>query len=79
MLLALDEKFEFDNKKARLVNKGGVADVAVDSVFLISEEIYHKRPAWVLIFGVLCLSLIYLTRFLWLVGIALGLEFGILE
>ena len=72
LILGFDEKFEFANKEARLVIKGGVADIAVDGKFLISEKNYRKRPTWVLLFAVLCLSLVYFAAFLGIVDNFMG-------
>ena len=72
LILGFDEKFPLDTKEARLVIQHGVADIAVDGQFLISEKTYRKRPAWVLIFAVLCLSLIWFAGFLGLVDNFMG-------
>ncbi|MDR2598752.1 MAG: DUF1266 domain-containing protein [Oscillospiraceae bacterium] len=53
-IIEFDEKFMFYGKEARFVFKKGVPDVAVNGVFLQSGKQYIQRPAWVMVFIVLC-------------------------
>ncbi len=54
-ITSFDEKFTFDGRDARLVIRKKQPDVVVDGICLRSGERYVGRPAWSLIFAVLCL------------------------
>jgi len=54
-LLGFDEKFTLDSKEARLVIERNVPDVVVGGIYLQSGKKYIPRPAWVLVFAVMCL------------------------
>jgi len=54
-LLGFDEKFTFEGREARLVIEKNKPDVIIDGVYLQSGKNYIKRPAWVLVFAIICI------------------------
>ena len=56
-LLGFDEEIIIDGKEARFVFEKNQPDIAVDHTFLRSGADYRKRPAWVLVFAILCLAI----------------------
>lgn len=54
-LLGFDENFTFDGTEARLIVDGKGPDVAVNGAYLQSGKKYIERPAWVMIFVILCI------------------------
>ncbi|MCL2547504.1 MAG: hypothetical protein FWE06_10055 [Oscillospiraceae bacterium] len=55
MILGFDEGFMLDGKEARLVVESKEPDVVIDGQYVRSGKVYVKRPAWVLVFAVLCI------------------------
>jgi len=60
MMFGFDEPFTVDGKKMRLIAARGGMDVAYDGRYLIADKPYIARPAWVWIFVILCISLIFM-------------------
>ena len=56
-LLGFDEGFQLQGREARLVIDRNGPDVAIDGFYLRSGKKYVARPAWVLVFAVLCILL----------------------
>jgi|AKZA01.1.fsa_nt_gi hypothetical protein len=54
-IIGFDEKFTLDGMEARLVIENNKPDVVVNGVFLQSGKKYIQRPAWSLIFAVICM------------------------
>ena len=56
-LLGFDEGFSLNGKEARLIVDKNGPDVALDGVLLQSGKKYVARPAWVLVFVILCIAI----------------------
>ena len=78
--LGLDEKFMLEDIEARLVMDRNTPDVAVNGVYLRSGKKYIQRPAWVVVFSILCVVIPIISVggmlpvFLGLAGISLNVS-----
>ena len=54
-IIGFDEKFILDGKEARLVIEKNKPDIVVDGVYLQSGKQYIQRPAWVMVFAIICI------------------------
>lgn len=52
--LGFDEPIQLDGIEARFVFEKNEPDIAINGVFMRSGKNYVKRPAWVLVFAILC-------------------------
>ncbi|MCL2403563.1 MAG: hypothetical protein FWC86_04980 [Coriobacteriia bacterium] len=64
MMFGFDEIFVHDGKDMRLVTAKTGVDIVYDGQLLIADKPYYPRPAWVWVFVVLCLSLVFLAGML---------------
>ena len=56
-LSGLDAGFNLDGMDARLVFERNVPDIAINGVFVQSGKKYVKRPAWAIVFAILCIAI----------------------
>jgi len=59
-IFGFDESFTIAGKEMRLLATRQGMDVAYDGHFLISGKPYIPRPAWVWVFVVICISLVFM-------------------
>ena len=56
-VFGLDEAFFHDGEQARLVIEKGMPDIVIGGVYAISGKEYRKRPAWAMLFIIVCLAI----------------------
>jgi hypothetical protein len=64
MMFGFDESFDYHGEEMRLVAAKSGMDVVYEGKLLITDKPYHPRPAWVWLFVILCISLVFVAGML---------------
>ncbi|MCL2437668.1 MAG: hypothetical protein FWE26_03405 [Coriobacteriia bacterium] len=64
MMFGFDEPFTYEGREMRLVAAKAGMDVVYDGKLLVAGKPYYPRPAWVWVFVIICVSLVFLAGML---------------